>query len=152
MLKKIIIRGVPGLILGTFIANLMSLISSTIYGNGVYYPAYTAVINQFDSQIEAVWVVFGLSALIGFLYGVTSLLFEADKLNLVVQTTLHCLINFPTVTLIAWLCYWMPHNKTGFIIWIIEYFVIYIIIWLSFYLSYKTKVKQINKALSEKQE
>ena len=153
MFKKIMFRGTAGFVLGVFIANLFCLISSTFFGNnGAYTPVAQMFINKFQTEIGAAWLMFLLSGFIGFICSATSLLFENDNLNLLMQTILHFVINGPSMFLIGWICYWMPHNIMGITIWIIEYILIYSIIWLSFYLSYKKKVAQVNEALMKEQE
>ena len=152
MFKKIMFRGTAGFVLGVFIANLFCLISSTIFGNdGSYTPIARMFIDKCQTEIGAAWLMFLLSGSIGFICSASSIFFENDNLNLLMQTIIHFIINAPSMFLIGWICYWMPHNTMGIIIWIIEYLLIYAIIWLSFYLSYKKKVAQINEALMKEQ-
>ena len=151
MFKKIAFRGITGFVLGVFVANLFAIVSSTIFGqNGAYTPVAQLLINKCGSEIAAAWVMFILSGFIGGLCSASALLFENDKLNLILQTVLHCIINAPSMFLIGWICYWMPHNAFGITIWFVEFILIYAMIWLSFYLSYKKKVKQVNEALANK--
>lgn len=147
MFKKIMLRGWAGFILGVFIITFISLLTSTFYGNGNYIPVSKLFIKECGSEILATWIVFILAGILGFCYGAGSLIFENDKLNIVVQTVLHCAISAPVQFLVGWVCYWMPHNFLGITIWIIESLIIYVIVWLCFYFNYKNEVKKVNEAL-----
>lgn len=152
MLKEIVKRGSVGFLLGVFSINVIALVNSSLFGNGSFSLVTTYLIKQCGSEILASWFFFFLSGFIGALYGITSLIFENEKMNLVMQTFLHAIISAPLTFVVGWVCYWMPHNLTGILIFAAEYVVIYVIIWLSFYLSYKHKVNQVNEKLKEREE
>jgi len=141
-------RAIQGFLIGIFFLNIMCLIKSAVFGGGKYIPFSLEIVNFCGgNEAKAAILQFILTGFMGAIFGGSTVLFEAEKLSILMATVCHFLLVMPSGTAVAWICGWLIHSKTGLIIWVVQFIVLYIIIWLSIYLVYRAKVKQINQQL-----
>lgn len=146
-MKKIIIRGLIGLISGLALSYSITIILSLIINNGQYYYAAPSFISKFNCEITAVLIQAILSGILGFGFGISSVIWENEKLSLVSQTALHFIISLTLILTIGYYCSWFSQSFGKFLIFIFIFISIYFIIWVTAYFSYKKKIKLINRSL-----
>jgi len=130
-MKTFLSRSVIGIFFGAFIAVLIT--SSVVwFGEETLLNGPLFVKNAFGCMFA------------GWLYTVSTLYFETEKLNLPIQTLLH----FITITIpffiIAIFLGWIPSDVKSIIAALVFFIILYIIIWLCFYLYFRHQSKQLN--------
>ena len=150
MSKKIIGLGFSGFFVGVVIGYAISLIQSAIVGNGNFYPVAPDFMTACGTELSATVIQFFLTGILGVFISISSVLFDTNKLNLLIQTVLHFLITTTATSLVAFICRWIPYSAAGVIIWFAIFFVIYAIIWIAYMIAAKKSIAQINKNLQKK--
>lgn len=150
MIKKILQRFALGFMFEVFAANLITILFSINMGKGVYYGINSGIMSICETELGAVIFQFLLAGGVGAVFGVSTLLWEIDKWSLAKQTVVHFFVITTVMLFTVYVCNWMTHSVKGFITWIGLFVVVYIIIWTICYSSYKRKIKEINKAIVEK--
>lgn len=80
----------------------------------------------------------------GWLYSVSTLYFETEKLNLPMQTFLHFITITVPFFILAFYLGWIPSDAKIIIAAIVFFIVLYVIIWLCFYFYFRHQSKQLN--------
>lgn len=138
MLKEVIKRGLFGFITGVFIGKTLSIINAALFGIGTLYSVPAYVIMEYF-----------ITGLIGMTFAITSLIFEADKWSLTLQTIVHFLATSVVMYISAILLKWVKFNVISTLAWFGVFIVIYFIFWLCFYCSFRKAIKEVNKKLGE---
>lgn len=85
--------------------------------------------------------------LCGWLFSVSSLYFENQRLRLIQQTTLHFVTVIILYFILAFGIGWIPFNFTSFLLAIALFMLIYAISWTAFYFYFKQQMKKLNEEL-----
>lgn len=137
MIKKIIIRGLGGILIGVFISQIayliMALQSETVQ------LASDQIIQQFL-----------FSMLVGFYTSAISVVFEVEQWSLMRQTITHAILMLPYFP-IAYLAHWFPQPTYGKVLFVLEYILVYMIIWFSFRAYWKKRARELNQELQNYQ-
>ncbi|MDN4606453.1 DUF3021 domain-containing protein [Sporosarcina highlanderae] len=83
----------------------------------------------------------------GWFFSVTPLLFENEKLTLIVQTTLHFLSVTVLYFIVAFVIGWIPFTVKGFLGMLGIFIAFYAIIWFAFYMYFKKQAEKLNEEL-----
>ena len=150
MSKKIAYLVFSGFFVGVTIGYVIAIIQSFIVNNGNFYPVSPDFAAVCGTQLNATIIQFVLTGILGFVIAISSTLFDINKLNLLMQTTLHFLITATATSLVAFICKWIPYSVIGVIIWFAIFFIIYAIIWIAYMIAAKKSIAQINKNLQKK--
>lgn len=130
-MKTFMNRSVIGIFFGAFVAVLITSI--------IVYFREQSLLNGTVFVENAFGCMFA-----GWLYTVSTLYFETEKLNLAIQTLLH----FITVTvpffILAISLGWIPNDVKIIIGAIVFSIVSYFIIWLCFFFYFRHQSKQLN--------
>lgn len=150
MKKQIIARGALGILIGITLGYLITFFISLGYGNGAYIPCVPALADQFGSQIGAVALQILMCALLGFVFGAASVIWELDHWSIVKQTGIYFACTALAMLPIAYVTHWMEHSLEGFLIYFAIFLAIFVVMWLIQYLFWKSKVKKINGKIQQK--
>lgn len=149
-MKKVLIRCFLGAPIGIAISTVISIIVSLCFGLSEYSAVVPELIRDCGNEINAVIVQTLCSAVFGAACGGASVIWDSEKLNLLMQTVTHFAVisvcGFP----VAFLMYWTPHSLSGILSYFGIFVLIYVCIWISLYAYNKFKIKQLNKMLQEK--
>lgn len=85
--------------------------------------------------------------LCGWLFSVSSLYFENQRLRLIQQTALHFATVIVLYFILAFGIGWIPFNFISFLLAIAIFIAIYTISWTSFYFYFKYQMKKLNEEL-----
>jgi len=140
-------RGLLGIPLGIAIGFIITLILSVAYGNGEYLSARPELITEMGSEINAVLLQTGLSALIGFGFAASSVIWQLEDWSLAKQTGIYFLINALVMLPVAWFARWTERSFKGIAIYFGTFVVVFIIIWAIQYFFWRQKIKKMNEKL-----
>lgn len=149
MKKKVITRCLIGAPLGLALSTLITIIISTTVGDGQYYAVVPELINDFGSELNAVWIQTILSMIYGAAFAGASVIWEKEDWSLLFQTVLHLLICSTATFPIAYTTRWMSHDLKGIILYFGIFFVAYAFIWMSQYFSIKKRIRQMDAKIKE---
>lgn len=135
-LKKFLIRGLLGIIIGVFINQLVFFIMA-IKGNALQIES-NIVISQFI-----------ISSIIGFYCAGVSVIFDIEEWSLLRQTATHSIAMLPYFPISIY-AGWMPVTLIGRVMFILTYILFYIIIWFSIRNYWKNKAKELNKEFKKR--
>lgn len=150
MSKKMIWLGFSGFFVGIAIGYVIAIIQSFIVNNGNFYPVSPDFADVCGTQLNATIIQFVLTGILGSIIAISSVLFDINKLNLLIQTVLHFLITTTATSFVAFICRWIPYSAAGVIIWFAIFFIIYAAIWTTYMIIAKKHISQINKNLRKK--
>lgn len=145
--KKVLIRGMIGLPIGISINYVIAAVTSLLWGQGWFSPVVPPFQTAVGSEAAANAVQLLLVALMGFVFGASSCIWDVERWSLLRQSALHFLIIAAAFLAVAWVCCWMEHTP----LWLLGYLgifaAIYAVIWLSISLSIRAKIKAVNQKL-----
>ncbi|HAT54351.1 MAG TPA: DUF3021 domain-containing protein [Lactobacillus sp.] len=148
-MKKIVHYLTQGATIGIAVGFLISLVFSFIYQSKDYAPSAPIFMAHFSSSTIATAVSGLLWALIGCVFGVSSLVFEQDQWSITKQTVVHFLITYIGFTPLAILCGWFPLNFFWLLFFTITFIIIYVIIWAISMISARREIQAFNAKLHE---
>lgn len=151
MKKKIITRGLLGLIIGVAIGFIISLIISTIINDGSFYPVSPELIKTMGSELNAVILQTILCAIMGAGFSAASVIWKIDSWSIAKQTGIYFLIISIIMLPIAYIANWMKHSLLGFVFYTSIFIFIFILVWIIQYLIWKQKIKKMNTLINKKQ-
>ncbi|MEG0366556.1 MAG: DUF3021 domain-containing protein [Coprobacillus sp.] len=147
MKEKIIKRCLIGAVVGISIGNMISIITSLIWGQGYYSPCEPTFVKQMGSEINAVIVQTLLTAILGAAYSGSSAIWEIEDISIAKQTGLFFLVTSLAMLPIAYVTHWMEHTFIGFAVYFLVFVAIFIVIWFTQYILWKNQIQQINKSI-----
>jgi len=150
MSKKMIWLGFSGFSVGVAIGYVIAIIQSFIANNGNFYPVSPDFAAVCGTQLNATIIQFVLTGILGSIIAISSVLFDINKLSLLMQTVLHFLIISTATSLTAFICKWIPYSVISVLIWFAIFFIIYAAIWTTYMIIAKKHISQINKNLRKK--
>ena len=141
--KKMINASCSGIAIGV----ILSVIFSSIFGQGEYTPSTPTFMELFTTPVRAMLSSIILWALMGNVFYFSKLIFTQERWSLLKMSLLHYLVTLICFFPLAYLAGWFPHN----ILWIAGFFFfftgIYLIIYLGNYLSTWLEIKKINRKI-----
>ena len=140
-------RGLLGIPLGIAIGFIITLIISGIYGNGEYLSARPELIAEMGSEINAVLLQTGLSALVGMAFAAGSVIWEMEDWSHAKQTGIYFLVTALVMLPVAWFARWTERSFKGIAIYFGTFVVVFIIIWAIQYFFWRQKIKKMNEKL-----
>ena len=149
MKKELFKRCLFGAPIGLAISTIITIAISLTVGDGVYYAVVPSLTQDMGSEINAVVLQAVLSVLYGAAWAGASIVWDAEKWSLLKMTLVHFLVTTLVTLPIAYFARWMPHSKTGILIYIGIFIGIYLSIWLSQYSAMKKKVREMNEKIKE---
>ena len=147
MKKKVIKRCLIGAPIGLSISFIITLIISIIINKGEYYPVVPQLTSLCGNELNAVIIQTVCSLIYGAVFGGASAIWEVEKLSLLKQTVIHCLIISVSSFPIAYFMYWMPHSFWGIAGYIAIFFFIYFFIWISWYFAMRKRIRELNEKI-----
>jgi hypothetical protein len=135
-LKKFLIRGLLGIIIGVFINQLVFFIMA-MKGNILYIQS-NLIISQFI-----------ISSIIGFYCAGVTVIFGIEEWSLLRQTVTHSIAMLPYFPISIYVG-WMPITLIGRVMFILIYILLYIIIWFSIRKYWEKKAKELNEELKKR--
>jgi len=145
--KTAFARGLLGIPLGIAIGFMISLFVSLGLGTGEYYSARPELIAEMGSELNAVLLQTGLSALVGMAFSAASVIWQLEDWSLAKQTGIYFLITALVMLPIAWFARWTERTLLGIAIYFGIFVVIFIVIWGIQYLIWRQKIKKMNEKL-----
>jgi hypothetical protein len=149
LIKKILHRGLRGIIPTIAYGYLITVFTSLIFLDGQYVPVVQILSAQFENEIYAVLLQIAFFALIGFVYGAASLIWDIDEWSYMKQTGIYFSISSITVLPVAYLMHWMPRNLIGFIVFFSIFTVMFFIVWCIQFSIWKAKIRKIDDELTK---
>jgi len=146
--KEALKRAILGAPLGIAIGFIVSLVISFFIGKGEYFGARPELIVEMGSELNAIVLQTGLSALLGITFGAASVIWELEELSLAKQTGIYFLATALTMLPIAWFMHWTERSVRGIAIYFGVFLVIFVVIWGIQYLIWKQKIKKVNEKLN----
>lgn len=147
MKKKIIQRGLLGAPLGIAVSNLITVIISVFWGEGVYYPVTPQLIETTGSELNAVVLQTVLSCIMGAGFGMASVVWDMDSWSLAKQSGIYfaviCAVMFP----IAYSAGWMPHTVSGAVTYVLIFVIIFAAVWIIQYAAWKKRIRRLNDSI-----
>jgi hypothetical protein len=145
--KNILLRGWSGTIHAITLGYLITIIMSLIFLDGQYSPVVPALSEQFEHEIYAVLVQTAFFALVGFVQGAASLIWDVDEWGYMKQTGLFFFVCSITVLPVSYIMRWMPRTFVGFIVFYSIFTAIFFVVWCIQFCIWKAKIKKIDDEL-----
>lgn len=152
MKKKILIRTLIGAPVGVTVSMVITIVFSLCLGGEEYFPASPELIAWFGNATAAVTVQMICSLFIGALCGGSSVIWEIEKWSLMKQTLVHFAVLAVPFFGVGYLMNWLPHHIYGALGYVGGFVSVYLIMWCSIYFSIKSKLRKMNRQLSELQQ
>ncbi len=149
MKKQVFLRGLLGIPIGVTIGYLITIFISLGWANGNYLPCVPELTEQLGSEISAVILQVVLCAILGTVFGASSVIWEIEKWNIAEQTGVYFLIISFAMFPIAYFTHWMEHSIAGFLLYFGIFFAIFITIWATQYCIWKCKIKKISEKVNK---
>lgn len=139
---------------GVVIGTVISVIFSSIFGQGQYSPVspvslmgriYEAHLSEPLIMLIAA-VIWGM---IGVLFGLASMIYDASDWSLLKKTVLHIVICYIGFLPLAILAGWFPLTLADILFFTGIFIFVYAIIWTVNYFKNKALVDMINKKLNQ---
>lgn len=146
--KKAILRGFMGAPIGVTISYAITIVTALAFGGGQFSPVVPAMAEAMGSEINAVTLQFGLTALMGFVFALASCIWEVEQWGILIQTLLHFCTIAPVTLFIAWVCHWADYTPGGLWGYFGIFAVIYTVIYIAVTLSARAKIRRANQKLS----
>lgn len=153
-MKKIMKLLMNDFCIGVVIGTILSVIFSSIFGQGHYSPVspvslmghlYETHLSEPMIMLIAV-VIWGL---IGVLFGLASMIYDASDWSLLKKTVLHIVICYIGFLPLAILAGWFPLTLADILFFTGIFIFVYAIIWVVNYFKNKALVDVINKELKQ---
>ncbi|MBO1198677.1 DUF3021 domain-containing protein [Staphylococcus simiae] len=133
----------------------LSILFSALYAQGHYYPLNpVSTIGQFYfthfSEPAIMTIAIILWLLIGFVFYIGSLIFNATDWSITTATILHFIVTYFGFLPLAILAGWFPITIINLLFFTVIFIAIYIVIWLINYFKNKNYVRAINQELQQK--
>jgi hypothetical protein len=145
-IKQALFRGLRGVPIGISIMTTIVLVYSLIYGRIILTPP----VNYTTSPLAAFTIQYFASCIVGFVFGVSSLIYEVEYWSIAKQTFVHFIITSSIFLPISLLCRWVQPKLIPIIIYFSMFIAIYVTIWLVNYLSFKHTIQKLNEELIKK--
>lgn len=143
-MKKIISRMVNGLLICEFVLLVISLVMSYFFTDGDFSIANPMLIENSKSVFSASFLSIYLVGLLGLVFGFASVVWEEEKLSILVRTILHFLLTASTMIFVGYKLYWFQKSFLSLAIFLAIYFLIYLGIWFIEYAIYKRDISRLN--------
>lgn len=143
-MKKIISRMVNGLLICEFVLLVISLVMSYFFTDGDFSIANPMLIENSKSVFSASFLSIYLVGLLGLVFGFASVVWEEEKLSILVRTILHFLLTASTMIFVGYKLYWFQKSFLSLAIFLAIYFLIYLGIWFIEYAIYKRDIASLN--------
>ena len=143
-MKKIISPMVKGLLICEFVLLVISLVMSYIFTDGDFSIANPMLIENSKSVFSASFLSIYLVGLLGLVFGFASVVWEEEKLSILVRTILHFLLTASTMIFVGYKLYWFQKSFLSLAIFLAIYFLIYLGIWFIEYAIYKRDISRLN--------
>lgn len=150
MKKRIIGRGLLGLVIGIAVGFIIALLLSVYIGDGTFYPVRPELTQSMGNELNAVIAQTILCALLGAGFGMASVIWEIDAWSIARQTGVYfaiaCAIMFP----VAYFANWMEHSLGGVLSFVLIFVLIFFLAWIIQYALWKNRIKKINAGIHPK--
>ncbi|WP_159797055.1 DUF3021 domain-containing protein [Streptococcus halichoeri] len=147
-MKKGMFRFIAGGFIGIAIGYLFALAVSIFINDGDFYLVIPAIIERFGTQLNAAIVQTILTALLGGVYSVASLIYENEDSSIVKQTITHFLVTMPAYLFVSFAMGWIGKEFIQILIYTLIYLAIYIVIWIVSYIIWKVKINKLNQSIN----
>lgn len=138
-IKKGLLRGLGGILVGVFI-------NSTI----LFIIALSVGVDEFPNYITNFTTQYIVSVIVGFTFAAISIIFEIDEWSITKQTVVHFIIATSVYLPSSIKAKWMNLDLASIIIFISIFLLVYVGAWVGNYFYWKNKVRDINKYLDKK--
>ena len=150
MFRQIIKRSVQGAMIGIFILQVILIIESFKVGDGTYYAFSPDLLEKGFTEAQANLYQFIVCCLMGAIIGSITIVFEIERLSLLIQTMIHFVVLCSSLLGASFLCCWIPLTPSGIKSYCIIMVMIYAVIWAINYLISRVNIKKINEALENR--
>ncbi len=152
MKKKLLARAALGAPLGIAISYLITIAISAVMGWGVYSPCVPSLVDSVGTEVGAVAVQAGLSALLGAAFGAASLIWKMERWSIAKQTGLYFLVSSLAMMPVAYCAHWMERTLGGILSYFGIFLAIFVLVWIIQYLFWRNRVRLLNKRVEENKE
>ncbi len=147
MKRKIILRGLQGILPGIAIGYLITVAGSQAWGQGHYVPFVPGLIAAVENELEAVRLQTLFWGVLGAGFGAASIIWEMERWSLVRQTGVYFAIVSMIMMPIAYVLHWMEHSMWGFLSYFGIFALIFAAVWAIEFITGKYMVKKLNAHL-----
>ena len=140
-------RIINGAFVGVGIGYTVSLIYSAIFG--AYSPGVPKFIEQFDSELTAVFFITLAYMVLGIIQSYATLIMENEKRSLLLNTLMHYFLVVVPLLVSAYVLYW-SRSVIGLISVGLTASLVYFIIWVTIYKSIRKEISKINDSIEKR--
>lgn len=151
MAKKLLLRGILGIFIGLAIGYVITIIVSLSAETQQYMPCAPGFAEAVGSETGAVALQAALCALIGFVYGACSLVWEIERWGLMRQTAVYFVIAAAAMLPVAYVLRWMDGSAMGILIYCGIFVAIFACVWLIQFFLARRAVRKLNSELQRRQ-
>lgn len=142
---KIFKNILKGASFGITIGFLISLIVSSFYEGGIYYPSSLQFVSSFPREVDAIWYSIVIWATIGILFTYAGKIFKIEKWSLLKRSIIHFLLTI----LIFYFSGWVNLSLLNYIICLLIFCIIHIVIWIISFGIKGRELEMINNKLTD---
>ena len=150
MIKLALRRGFIGLPWGIAIAQIIALAVSIAAGTGEYYLVPPETAEYMGSELAAVTLQTCLCALLGFIWGMLSVIWQIETWSLLKQSLVFFVLGMTATLATEYFCGWIDLNWLSLLRFIGIFSAIFVVIWIALYKFICTKIRKMNDALKDK--
>ncbi len=140
-------RIINGAFVGVGIGYTISLIYSVIFG--AYSPGVPEFIEQFDSELMAVFTLTLVYMVLGIAQSYASLVMENKERSLLSNTLIHYTVVVIPLLVTAYVLYW-SRSIIGLISVGLTASLAYFVIWFMIYQSIRREIHRINESIAKR--
>lgn len=150
MVKILLKRALIGAPFGVLLTKVLAIVISIGIGDGIYYPIVPEMAQCFGNELNAVIIQTLVTALMGAAFCASSVIWNSDRLGLLMQTIIHFVIICGVYVAVAYVCFWMEHNVWSVAGYVIMFAAIYAVIWIVQYVGIKRKINKMNEIVAKR--
>lgn len=145
MKRMVLFRTLNGVAAGIALSHVIALLSSL--GSGDYLPCAPALIMACGGTLGAVVLQTILSAVLGAVFGVASVIWSLERWSITRQTAVYFAVTAAVMLPVAYVCCWTERSLTGVLCYGGIYLGIFALIWLFQFLAAWRSVRHLNGKL-----
>lgn len=151
MTKKLLLRGLLGIFIGLAIGYVITIALSLTAETQQYMPCAPGFAEAVGSETGAVALQAVLCALIGFVCGAGSLVWEIERWGLMRQTAAYFGIAAVTILPVAYVLRWMDGSAMGILIYFAIFVAIFACVFLIQFFLARRAIRKLNSELQRRQ-
>lgn len=150
MFKLALRRGLIGLPWGIAIAQGVALAISAAVGTGEFYLIPPELTGRMGSQLAAVSLQTCLCALLGFIWGALSVIWQIESWSLLKQSLIFFVLGMSATLATEYFCGWVDPDWLSLLRFAGIFTAVFAVIWVTLYIWIRLNLRRMNRSLHKR--